>query len=139
MESIIRDMIINHMKSNKLHSARQYEFISGRSTVLQLLTVMDKWYKILDEGGCIDVIYCDFIKAFDKVPHRRLLKKFWDIQEHLGVHNIISKQRKTESESKLRPFQEGGCYKWYTPRLSTRSPTICDLYKLLKYSYLPTT
>ena len=56
MESIIRDMIINHMKSNKLHSARQYGFISGRSTVLQLLTVMDKWYKILDEGGCIDTV-----------------------------------------------------------------------------------
>ena len=25
--------------------------------------------------------------------------------------------------------QVGGCYKWYTPRLSTRSPTICALYK----------
>ena len=74
MESIIRDMIIKHMKSNKLYSARQYGFISGRSTVLQLLTVIDKWYEILDEGGCIDVINCDFMEAFDKVPHRRLLK-----------------------------------------------------------------
>ena len=72
MASIIRDMIIKHMKSNKLNSARQYGFISGRSTVLQLLTVMNKWYKILDERGCIDVIYCDFMKALDKFPHRRL-------------------------------------------------------------------
>ena len=102
MESIIRDMIINYMKSNKLYSARQYGFISGRFTVLQLLTVMEKWYKTLDKGGCIDVIYCDFMKAFDKVPHRRLLK-IWDIRGHLGVGNIISKQQKTESESKLRP------------------------------------
>ena len=31
--------------------------------------------------------------------------------------NIISKQQKAESESKLRPFKVGGCYKWYTPRL----------------------
>ena len=72
------------MKSNKLYSARQYGFISGRSTVLQL-TVMDKWYKILDEGGCIDVIYCDFMKAFDKIPHRELLKnlKSYGISENI--------------------------------------------------------
>ena len=26
-------------------------------------------------GGCVDVIYCDFMKAFDKVPHLRLIHK----------------------------------------------------------------
>ena len=92
-----------------------------------IIRVVDKWYKILDEGGCIDVIYCDFIKAFDKVPHRRLLKRLESSGISVIILDIISKQQKTESE--LRPFQVGGCYKWYTPRLSTRSPTICDLYK----------
>jgi len=29
----------------------------------------------LESGGRIDVIYTDFEKAFDKVPHRRLLSK----------------------------------------------------------------
>ena len=37
--------------------------------------VLDNWTEILDQGGVIDVIYCDFMKAFDKVPHRRLLNK----------------------------------------------------------------
>ena len=37
--------------------------------------VLDKWTSTIDEGGCVDVIYCDFQKAFDKVPHRRLLHK----------------------------------------------------------------
>ena len=50
-------------------------FISGRSTTLQLLIVMDEWTEILDNGGRIDSIYMDFMKAFDKVPHRRLIKK----------------------------------------------------------------
>ena len=27
------------------------------------------------EGGSVDVIYLDFAKAFDKVPHQRLLRK----------------------------------------------------------------
>ena len=31
--------------------------------------------EILDKNGNIDVIYMDFMKAFDKVPHRRLIQK----------------------------------------------------------------
>ena len=75
LESIIRDEIIKHMDANKLFSPNQFGFLAGRSTVLQLLKVMDIWTKILDEGGCLDAIYCDFMKAFDKVPHNRLLLK----------------------------------------------------------------
>ena len=75
LESIIREKIVTHMQDHKLFSKKQFGFISGRSTVLQLLKVLDRWTEILDEGGCIDVAYCDFMKAFDKVPHNRLLHK----------------------------------------------------------------
>jgi hypothetical protein len=65
LESIVRENIVNHMKQNKLLSKKkQFGFISGRSTVVQLVQVLDKWTEILDMGGCIDVIYCDFMKAF---------------------------------------------------------------------------
>ena len=74
-ESIIRDDIIAHMNANGLISKRQFGFLSGRSTILQLLHVMDEWTNILDAGGTIDVCYMDFMKAFDKVPHRRLIIK----------------------------------------------------------------
>ena len=30
---------------------------------------------ILDSGDMVDVIYCDFMRAFDTVPHRRLIRK----------------------------------------------------------------
>ena len=75
LESIIRENIVEHMKLNKLFSDKQFGFISGRSTVLQLIRVIDNWTEILDEGGCIDVAYCDFMKAFDKVCHKRLVHK----------------------------------------------------------------
>ena len=75
LESIIRDDIISHMKDNKLFSDKQYGFINGRSTTLQLLKILDDWTKILDEGGTVDVIYLDFMKAFDTVAHLRLLIK----------------------------------------------------------------
>ena len=76
LESIVRERVINHMKSNKLFSSKQFGFIGGRSTTLQLLGVFHEWAKILDNGGSIDVIYFDFMEAFDKVSHNSLILKF---------------------------------------------------------------
>ena len=66
----------SHMTKNKLFSKKQFGFISGRSTTLQLLKVMNEWTEILDNGGSIDSVYMDFMKAFDKVPHKKLIKKW---------------------------------------------------------------
>ena len=75
LEKIVRDRIIKFMKNEGLFSNRQYGFISGRSTSLQLLKVLDKWTEALDSGHSIDFIYMDYAKAFDTVPHRRLVYK----------------------------------------------------------------
>ena len=75
MESIVREHIIKYMQVNKLFSPSQYGFITGRSTILQLLTVLDKWSEALDIGLSVDCIYMDFQKTFDTVPHRRLIGK----------------------------------------------------------------
>ena len=75
LETLIRDHITSHMKRNKLFSNKQFGFISGRSTTLQLLNVMNIWTKALDENQEIDCIYMDYMKAFDTVPHKRLLNK----------------------------------------------------------------
>ena len=63
------------MKANTFFTDRQFGFISGRSTSLQLLNVLDKWTEAIDQGKSIDVIYKDYMKAFDTVPHRRLMNK----------------------------------------------------------------
>jgi hypothetical protein len=75
MERLIRDKIMRHMEENKLFTDCQYGFRNKRSTVLQLLKVLDQWTELLDEGNCLDVLYLDFSKAFDTVPHCRLLNK----------------------------------------------------------------
>ena len=75
------------MCSNGLLSSRQFGFVSGRSTMLQLLNVLDEWTTMLETGGSVDVVYLDFMKAFDTVPYRRLLAK----AEGFGIANPLLK------------------------------------------------
>ena len=97
------------MKVNNFFSNKQYRFIKGRSTVLQLVKILDSWVKTLDMGGCIDVVYCDFMKAFDKVPHRRLLQKL----EYYGVSNpIIGWIRNLVFDRKQRVIVNGQSSDW---------------------------
>ena len=51
----------------------------------QLLTVLRDWTNGLALGEIIDVIYTDFTKAFDSVPHVRLLSKL----EKYGIQGNI--------------------------------------------------
>ena len=75
LDSIIRDHMMHHMVGNQLLTKCQHGFIKGRSCVTQLLAVLDKWTEALDMGNNMDAVYLDFAKAFDSVPHQRLLMK----------------------------------------------------------------
>ena len=66
LEQIIRDSVTEHMKDNDLLSDKQFGFIKGRSIVLHLLKVLDSWTETLENGGCIDVVYCDFMGKREK-------------------------------------------------------------------------
>ena len=75
MEQGVKERIMEFMKNNSLWSPEQYGFRPGRSCQLQLLEVLELWYKALDDGKKVDVNFLDFAKAFDSVPHRRLILK----------------------------------------------------------------
>ena len=74
-ESILRDSIVQYLEGNNLLNNSQHGFRRGRSCLTNLLIFLDKVTRMVDEGNDMDVIYLDFAKAFDKVPHRRLLVK----------------------------------------------------------------
>ena len=57
------------MNKNNFPPKHQHGFRSGLSRVTQLLETIDDWTNILDGRKGIDVIYFDFQKAFDTVPH----------------------------------------------------------------------
>ena len=75
----------------------------------QLLYYHDKCVKSISIGEVVDVIYFDFAKAFDTVPHRRLLQKLtaygikgtlldW-ITKFLTDRNRVAVINGTESEN----------------------------------------
>ena len=68
LESLVRDHLMSHLLNNDLLSKSQFGFVKGRSTMLQLLCMLDQWTEFLEKGGQVDAIYTDFEKAFDKVP-----------------------------------------------------------------------
>ena len=70
----IRDEILDHLKANNLF-ARWVPF--WQIVHNQLLEFLEDVTTALDRGEDVDVIYLDFCKAFDKVSHKRLLKKLW--------------------------------------------------------------
>ena len=49
--------------------------MKGRSTTTQMTQVFHNVGDILDKGGQVDILYLDFSKAFDTVPHDLLLHK----------------------------------------------------------------
>ncbi len=49
--------------------------MKGRSCLTNLLETFEDITKMIDEGGGVDMIYLDYSKAFDSVPHKRLLSK----------------------------------------------------------------
>ena len=44
--------------------------------MIQLLETLDEITDAIEQGYDVDIIYLDFCKAFDKIPHQRLMKKW---------------------------------------------------------------
>ena len=75
LESILRDRIVEHLNKYNLINNSQHGFTRKRSCLTNLLEFLEYVSDYVDQGFPIDVIYLDFQKAFDKVPHKRLMKK----------------------------------------------------------------
>jgi len=75
LESVMKDAMVDYLETTGFYNDCQHGFVKGKSTLTNLLETLESWTRILDEGLGIDVIYLDYRKAFDTVPHKRLIDK----------------------------------------------------------------
>ncbi|RYA69629.1 reverse transcriptase family protein, partial [Enterobacter cloacae complex sp. 2DZ2F20B] len=85
MERIIWNQMFRFLNDQSILSANQHGFLPGRSTVTCLLQCLNTWTISLDQNKPVDIINLDFEKAFDRVPHRRLLYKL----EIAGIRGLL--------------------------------------------------
>ena len=83
LERGVHTRICNHVQ-DLLHPD-QRALGKLRSRVTQLVQHVHSLAETLDSGGQTDVIYLDMAKAFDRVPHEKLLYKL----EMLGLRNPL--------------------------------------------------
>ena len=75
LETIIRDHMTDFLLKHKLINPSQHGFLKARSCLTNLLCFFEEITKWVDEGSPVYIIYLDFQKGFDKVPHQRLILK----------------------------------------------------------------
>ena len=75
LESIIRDHIGSFLTDNELLTDKQHGFCKAILCLTNLLESFEEWEAAFDDHCAVDVIYLDFKKAFDLVPHQRILSK----------------------------------------------------------------
>lgn len=76
------------------------------STVTQLVTTVHHFSAVLDESGQVHVSFLDFSKAFDKVPHEKLLYKL----EHIGLPDCLLNWIRAYLNNRKQYVDINGCF-----------------------------
>lgn len=98
LEHIIYSQTMKHLEKHKILSKFQHGYRNKCSTETQLLKVIDLFARSLNNNKQTDAISLDFSRAFDVVPHKRLLLKmnYYGIRKILPwIEDFLSLRRQT--------------------------------------------
>ena len=99
LEHIVHSSVMRHFDRNRILTDHQHGFRAKRSCETQLLTTIQKIARDMTKKGQVDVILLDFAKAFDKVPHQRLLHKlhFYGVRQSTlrWIESFLSKRKQS--------------------------------------------
>ena len=75
----------------------------------KFLCFLEEITKWVDDGSPVDVIYLDFQKAFDKVPHQRIILK---LKSHGKGNSIINWIEQSLTDRRQRVVVDGEVSTW---------------------------
>ena len=90
LERLLYDHVVQFLTYGSKLSPFQHGFLEGHSYQTQLLESVHEWARRLDKASSTHVIYTDFSKGFDSVPHQGLLLKLEQIGIRGNIHAWIS-------------------------------------------------
>lgn len=89
LEHIVVSNMMKHFDKNNILSDCQHGFRPKRSCETQLISLTEELHQNLENKEQVDMVVLDFSKAFDKVPHKRLLSKLWNYGVRGNTHGWI--------------------------------------------------
>ncbi|CAM4715701.1 unnamed protein product [Lepidochelys kempii] len=98
LEKILKEKVVKDIEVNGNWDKIQHGFTKGRSCQTNLISFFEKVTDFLDKGNTVDLIYRNFSKAFDTVPHGELLAKL----EKMGVNMKIERWIKNWLKGRLQ-------------------------------------
>jgi hypothetical protein len=103
-ERVLHKNIYNYLIANGLLRDTQHGFRSGLSCESQLISLLHDLSTSMDRRKETDIIFLDFQKAFDKVPHDKLFFKL----ELFGIHpQVVSVLKSFLSDRTQRVVIDG--------------------------------
>ena len=130
LETSIRDHMVEFLVKHNLINTSQHGFLKESSCLTNVLCFFEEITKWVDDGSPVDVVYLDFPKAFDKVPHQRLLLK---LKSHGIGNDVINWIEKWLTHRRQRVIVDGEISNWksvlsWVPQGSVLGPILFLIY-----------
>ena len=84
-EKFVSSILFDHLDEHNILSDSQWGFREGRSTCNALLDITHTWHCHLNDGKEVAIVFFDYAKAFDSIPHAPLLS----VLSNIGLHHHI--------------------------------------------------
>ena len=101
--------MVEFLVKHKLINTTQHGFLKARSCLINLLCFLEEITNWVDDGSPVDVVYLDFQKAFDKLPHQRLLLK---LKAHGIGNDVINWIEEWLTHRRQRVIVDGEISNW---------------------------